>query len=97
MMRPKMRMRLGATVHSIELGATVWSADGEEVGKIDQFVVDAHTQTIESFIPRTGRFDNHDTVVPTETITQEDADHTLHRAFSAAAGERAAVERMSTA
>jgi len=84
MMRPKMRMKLGATVHSIELGATVWSADGEEVGKIDQLVVDAHTQTIASFILRTGRFDNHGSVVPIETIAREDADHTLHLVFTAA-------------
>lgn len=83
-MRPKMRMRLGATVHSIELGATVWSADGEEVGQIDQLVIDAHTQTIESFILRTGRFHNHDAVVPIETIAREDDDHTLHLAFTAA-------------
>lgn len=84
MTRPKMRMKLGATVHSIELGATVWSADGEEVGKIDQLVVDARTQTIESFILRTGRFHNHDYVVPIETIAREDEDHTLHLAFTAA-------------
>ncbi len=84
MIRPKMRMRLGATVHSIELGATVWSADGEEVGKIDQLVVDAHTQTIESFVLRTGRFHNHDYVVPIETIAREDEDNTLHLAFTAA-------------
>lgn len=58
-MRPTMRMKLGATVHSIELGATVRSADGEEVGKIDHLVVDSHTQTIASFILRTGRFHNH--------------------------------------
>jgi uncharacterized protein YrrD len=83
-MRPTMRMKLGATVHSIELGATVWSADGEEVGRIDQLVVDAHTQTIESFILRTGRFHNHDYVVPIETIAREDADNTLHLAFTAA-------------
>ncbi len=84
MMRPKMRMRMGATVHSIEMGATVWSADGEEAGKIDQLVVDAHTQTIESFILRTGRFHNHDFVVPIETIAREDEDNTLHLAFTAA-------------
>jgi uncharacterized protein YrrD len=83
-MRPKMRMRLGATVHSIELGATVRSADGEEVGMIDQLVVDAHTQTIESFILRTGRLHNHDYVVPIETVAREDADHTLHLVFTAA-------------
>jgi sporulation protein YlmC with PRC-barrel domain len=83
-MRPTMRMKLGATVHSIELGVTVWSADGEEVGKIDQLVVDAHTQTIESFILRTGRFHNHDYVVPIETIAREDANNTLHLAFTAA-------------
>jgi len=77
-------MKLGATVHSIELGAAVWSADGEEVGQIDQLVVDAHTQTIESFILRTGRFHNHDYVVPIETITREDADNTLHLAITAA-------------
>ncbi len=84
MERPKMRMKLGATVHSIELGATVWSADREEVGKIDQLVLDAHTQTIESFILRTGRFHTHDYVVPIETIAREDADHTLHLAFTTA-------------
>ncbi len=84
MIRPKMRMRLGATVHSIEMGATVWSADNEEVGKIDQLVVDAQTQTIESFILRTGRFHNHDFVVPIETIAREDEDNTLHLAFTAA-------------
>ncbi len=84
MERPKMRMRMGARVHSIELGATVWSADNEEVGKIDQLVVDAQTQTIESFVLRTGRFHNHDYVVPIETIAREDADHTLHLAFTAA-------------
>jgi uncharacterized protein YrrD len=83
-MRPTMRMRMGATVQSIELGATVRSADGEEVGQIDQLVVDAHTQTIGSFILRTGRFHNHDYVVPIETIAREDADHTLHLAFTAA-------------
>jgi uncharacterized protein YrrD len=83
-MRPTMRMKLGATVHSIELGATVWSADGEEIGQIDQLVVDAHTQTIESFILRTGRFHNHDYVVPIETIAREDGDNTLHLAFTAA-------------
>jgi sporulation protein YlmC with PRC-barrel domain len=83
-MRPTMRMRMGATVQSIELGATVRSADGEEIGKIDQLVVDAHTQTIESFILRTGRFHNHDFVVPIETIAREDADHTLHLVFTAA-------------
>lgn len=84
MTRPNMRMKQGATVHSIEMGATVRSADGEEIGKIDQLVVDAHTQTIESFILRTGRFHNHDYVVPIETIAREDADHTLHLAFTAA-------------
>ncbi|MDQ2787159.1 MAG: PRC-barrel domain-containing protein [Chloroflexota bacterium] len=84
MRRPTMRMKLGATVQSIALGATVRSADGEEVGTIDQLVVDAHTQTIESFILRTGRFYNHDYVVPIETISREDADHTLHLAFTAA-------------
>jgi len=84
MERPKMRMRMGATVHSIELGATVWSADGEEVGKIDQLVVDTHTQTIESFILRSGLFHNHDYVVPIETIAREDETHTLHLAFTAA-------------
>jgi sporulation protein YlmC with PRC-barrel domain len=84
MARPTMRMKQGVTVQSIELGATVRSADGEEVGKIDQLVVDAHTQTIESFILRTGRFHNHDYVVPIETIAREDADHTLHLAFTAA-------------
>ncbi len=84
MMRPTMRMKLGATVQSIELGATVRSADGEEVGKIDQLVVDAHTQTIASFILRSGLFHNHDYVVPIETIAREDADHTLHLAFTAA-------------
>ena len=84
MMRSTMPMKLGATVHSIALGATVWSADGEEVGKIDQLVVDAHTQTIGSFILRTGRFHNHDYVVPIETIAREDADQTLHLAFTAA-------------
>ena len=84
MTRPTMRMKLGATVHSIELGATVRSADGEDVGKIDQLVIDAHTQTIESFILRTGRFHNHDAIVPIETIAREDADHTLHLAFTAA-------------
>jgi len=84
MIRPNMRMKLGATVHSIELGATVRSADGEDVGTIDQLVVDAHTQTIESFILRTGRFQNHDAIVPIETIAREDADHTLHLAFTAA-------------
>ncbi|MDQ6908967.1 MAG: PRC-barrel domain-containing protein [Chloroflexota bacterium] len=84
MTRPTMRMKLGATVHSIELGATVRSADGEAVGQIDQLVMDAHTQTIESFILRTGLFHNHDYVVPIETIAREDADHTLHLAFTAA-------------
>jgi uncharacterized protein YrrD len=84
MIRPKMRMRMGATVHSIEMGATVRSADGEEVGQIDQLVLDAHTQTIVSFILRTGRFHNHDYVVPIETIAREDEDHTLHLAFTAA-------------
>ncbi len=84
MMRPTMRMKLGATVQSIELGATVRSADGEEVGKIDQLVVDAHTQTIASFILRSGLFHHHDYVVPIETIAREDADHTLHLAFTAA-------------
>ncbi len=83
-MRPKMRMKMGATVHSVELGATVWSADGEEVGTIDQLIVDAHTQAIASFILRTGRFHNHDSVVPIETIARDDADHTLHLAFTAA-------------
>ncbi len=84
MLRPTMRMRMGATVHSIELGATVRSADGEEVGTIDQLIIDAHTQTIASFILRTGRFHNHAYVVPIETIAREDADHTLHLAFTAA-------------
>lgn len=83
-MRSTMPMKLGATVHSIALGAMVRSADGEEVGTIDQLVIDAHTQTIESFILRSGLFHNHDYVVPIETIAREDADQTLHLAFTAA-------------
>jgi hypothetical protein len=79
-----MRMKLGAAVENIELGATVWSADRDEVGKIDQLIIDSQTQTILSFILQTGRFHNHDYVVPIETIARQDADHALDLVFTAA-------------
>ena len=68
----------------IELGATVRTADGEDVGTIDQLVMDSNKQAVTYFILRTGRFFNHDYVVPFDSIASEDDDNTLNVVFTAA-------------
>src|SRR5689334_11497627 len=66
----------------LELGATVRTADGEDVGAIDQLVVDSERRTIAYFILRTGRFHNHDYIVPIDAITSVDGDNALHLVFT---------------
>lgn len=68
----------------LELGAPVQSADGDEVGTIDQLVIDANSRAVTQVILRTGRFHNHDLLVPIDTIAREDEDNTLHLTLSAA-------------
>jgi sporulation protein YlmC with PRC-barrel domain len=68
----------------LELGATVRTADGEDVGKIDQLVVDTERRTIAYFILRTGHFANHDYIVPIDAITRVGDDHTIHLVFTSA-------------
>src|ERR1700738_4337515 len=62
----------------LELGATVRTAEGGEVGTIDQLVVDSERRTIAYFILRTGRFFNHDYIVPIDAIRAVDDDNTIH-------------------
>ena len=68
----------------LELGAMVRSAGGEDVGTVDQLVVDTHTEAITQFIVRTGRFHSRDILVPVDAIAREDDDNTLHLIFSTA-------------
>lgn len=66
----------------LELSATVRTADGEDVGKIDQLVVDSERRTIAYFILRTGHVHNHDYIVPIDAIRSVDDDNTIHLVFT---------------
>ncbi len=66
----------------LELGATVRTADGQDVGAIDQLVVDSERRAIAYFILRTGRFSNHDYIVPIDAIQAVGDDNTIHLTFT---------------
>jgi sporulation protein YlmC with PRC-barrel domain len=68
----------------LEFGATVLTADGQEVGAIDQLVVDSERRTIPYFILRTGRLFNHDHIVPTDAIRAVDDGGTIRLVLTAA-------------
>lgn len=68
----------------IELGATVRTADEEEVGTVDQLVVDANKREVAAFILHTGRFHTHDHVVPIDTIARVDEANIIHLRLTAA-------------
>lgn len=69
----------------LELGATVRSADGHVVGTLKQFVIDANTRAVTQLILQTGRFHNHDLLVPLDAIARKDDDNTLHLTLDAPA------------
>ncbi len=69
------------------LGAKVYTADGEEVGKVDRLVVDPRTDTVNEFVVRRGLLTQHDVIIPTSEIRDRignDDDHQLHLALTAA-------------
>lgn len=48
----------------INLGTTVMTADGQDIGKIDRLVVDPRTDRMQEFVVRKGFFVPHDIIVP---------------------------------
>jgi len=69
------------------LGAKVYTSDGEEIGKVDRLVVDPRTDTINEFVVRRGLLTQHDVIIPTSEIRDRignDDDHQLHLTLTAA-------------
>src|SRR4051812_24810217 len=65
----------------INLGTKVVSADGKDVGKIDQLVVDPRTDRMQEFVIRKGFFVEHDVIIPmgwVEDRVGNDDDDTIH-------------------
>jgi sporulation protein YlmC with PRC-barrel domain len=65
----------------INLGTKVVTADGKNVGKIDQLVVDPRSDRMQEFVIRKGFFVEHDVIVPigwVEDRTRNDDEDTVH-------------------
>jgi uncharacterized protein YrrD len=60
--------------------ATVYSADGHEVGRIDRVVLDPQTKEVTNLIIRQGVFLSEDKVVPISLVSQTDENHVELRA-----------------
>lgn len=61
----------------IELGARVWTQDGQEAGKVSKLVVDTSQQTLDSFVVHT-QWMGDDVIVPLRNVERVDADDTIH-------------------
>lgn len=75
----------------INLGTKVVTADGKDVGKIDQLVVDPRTDRMQEFVVRKGFFVQHDIIIPigeVEDRVGNDDDDTIHLRMSAADVEK---------
>jgi sporulation protein YlmC with PRC-barrel domain len=71
----------------INLGTKVMTADGHEIGKIDQLVVDPRTDEMQEFVVRKGFFTQHDVIIPigqVEDRVGNDDDDTIHLSISSA-------------
>jgi uncharacterized protein YrrD len=58
----------------IDLGANVYSVDGEKVGTVERIVVDAATKEIDKFVVRSGFLTHHDRLVDVDMVTGADDD-----------------------
>jgi uncharacterized protein YrrD len=59
----------------INLGAKVITKDGQEVGKIDRFIVDPKSDRVREFVVRKGFFVEHDILVPMDWGDASFGDH----------------------
>lgn len=68
-----------------DLGAKVVSADGKDVGEVDQLVLDPRTETIRELVIHKGVLVQHDIIIPTSSVRESAGvdDNTLHLTLSA--------------
>ncbi len=58
----------------INLGTTVMTADGQDIGKIDRLVVDPRTDRMQEFVVRKGFFVPHDIIIPIGEVDEAASD-----------------------
>lgn len=58
----------------INLGASVITADGKDIGKIDRLVVDPRTDRMQEFVVRKGFFTPHDVIIPIGEVDEDASD-----------------------
>lgn len=61
----------------IELGAHVWTQDGQQAGKVSRLVMDTSQQTLDAFVVHT-QWMGDDVIVPIKDVAQVEANDTIH-------------------
>jgi uncharacterized protein YrrD len=59
----------------INLGAKVMTKDGQEIGKVDRFIVNPKSDRLGEFVVRKGFFVEHDILVPVDWVDASFGDH----------------------